>query len=134
MTLRLLVIFLVASPASAENAGAVTEPGKCWWSPIELTLAASSGAPAPPGDFGAAIEFLEANTGIGSGLDVTFTGYIVKPRTLRRAVDRWTHWFLDRYAYLYWEPTRSFTWSTRKPEPTGLQHHGHAARLVATVV
>jgi len=69
-----------------------------------LVLAAATDLPHPKGDVGAAVGFLEVNTGIKSGLDMTFVGYALDQRRLRRSSVRWVNWFTDRYPYLYWDP------------------------------
>ena len=96
----------VGPEAAADDVQAFRTPGECWWPRLEMVLAVASGSPRPTGDFGAAVGFLEVNTGIKSGLDMTFVGYSLDQHRLRRSMRRWVDWFTERYPYLYWDPGR----------------------------
>ena len=122
-----MVVVLQAAAASVSFASperqAARMPGECWWPQLELVLATASGSPPPPGDFGAAVEFLETNTGIGSGLDMTFVGYVVKQRRLRHSAARWVDWFIDHYPYLYWDPQERVFRVDEEAKAAGLPTH-----------
>jgi hypothetical protein len=79
------------------------QPGTCWWPQLEAVLAASSDN-RWPSSFDRSIGFLETNTGIRSGLEMTFTGYMMDHQKLRHATERWATWFIRNYPYLYWDP------------------------------
>jgi len=96
-------LLLACTTVCSADEPSAPELGQCWWPALELTLAKSTEAAPPHGDFGDAVNFLEVNTGIESGLQMSFVGYLVDRKKLRRAVERWTGWFLENYAYLYWD-------------------------------
>jgi hypothetical protein len=103
----LVAVLISTAHGVAADAPSRTEPGQCWWPAIEVVLASSTGSPLPAGNLGQAIDFLEVNTGIKSdGVQVNFVGYLVDQKKLRRTVERWTKWFLENYAFLYWDPAR----------------------------
>ena len=101
----LMMLFTTSTPSLAD-APTLPQPGQCWWPQLELILAAATGAPSPSGSFTNAVDFLQVNTGIESGFDMTFVGYIGTPRQTVRAFKAWSTWFMENYPYLYWEPTR----------------------------
>ena len=98
---------VMSQALALDSAQVAHTPGECWWPQIELVLAAATDSAHPPGDFGAAVGFLEINTGIESGLELTFVGYALDRRRLRRSSARWIDWFAANYPYLYWDPERS---------------------------
>jgi hypothetical protein len=63
---------------------------------------------------------LEANTGIRSGLQMTFAGYLIDKPVLRKSLRRWTNWFLEHYPYLYWDSDRQLYAIDKNAEREGV--------------
>ena len=102
ITLPLSLLLVGAAPHEQLS----PQPGACWWPQLEQVLAASTGAAQPPGDFTRAVGFLEANTGIDSGFEMTFAGYLASHRQYNHAFKAWSRWFVSNYAYLYWSDSQ----------------------------
>jgi hypothetical protein len=98
-----LVRPVLASDTDASNWSGI---GECWWPKLDVVLSVSSGGATPQSELVPAIGFLEANTGIRSGLEMTFVGYVLDRQVLHKSFRRWFDWFVDRYPYLYWDNER----------------------------
>jgi len=101
----LLIGGLFLPPGIGTVSGAETQhdPGECWWPRLAIVLSVHGGTAKSDVDFTSAVKFLEANTGIGSELELTFVGFVVDKRILRKSLGRWVTWYIDHYPYLYWE-------------------------------
>jgi hypothetical protein len=90
----------IAWGAAAASSPQVTSIDDCWEPRFAIVEDLEGG-------FTRAVLFLEANTGIESHLEVSWGGYIVKPRRLKKAIRRWRAFYAANREFLYWDPESS---------------------------